>query len=237
MRSYTRKQLKQDEFAEAAKGTATWVVAHQRKLTIALVVVAIVGGGLLGGWFYLQYQDGKASTLLGEALRIYHAPLDSANIPAGLGITTYPTAAKRAETALPKFREIVEKYPLTRTADVARYYVGLASADAGDNDAAQKALQEVSASRDKDLAALAKFALASLYRESGRKDQAAGLYKQLVENPSRTVPKQTAQLELASLYEKDQPQEAVRIYEQIRVEDANSVAAQIASARLAEVRR
>jgi len=56
----------------------------------------------------------------------------------------------------------------------------------------------------------------------------------LIAKPTRSVGKATAQLELADLYEeKQQPQEAKRIYEQVQKENPNSEVASLASSKLA----
>ena len=103
---------------------------------------------------------------------------------------------------------------------------------AGDLAGAERQLKEVSGSRDQDLASLAKFALASLYRNSQRPEPAIQIYKELSEHPTRSVSKNAVQLELASLYEAGQPQEAKRIYEQVQKENPRGAAGEIASGRL-----
>ena len=90
----------------------------------------------------------------------------------------------------------------------------------------------LSGSRRDDLAPLAKFALASTYRGEGKESNAIQLYKELIDHPRATVPKSTAQIELAAMYETTQPAEAARIYEQIRKDEPTSAAAQVASTRL-----
>jgi len=84
-----------------------------------------------------------------------------------------------------------------------------------------------------DLAALAKFALASVYRKTNRDKDAIELYKQLMDKPTTSVGKATAQMELADLYQqKQQPQEAKRIYEQVQKENPNTEIAQLAQQKL-----
>ena len=87
-----------------------------------------------------------------------------------------------------------------------------------------------------DLASLAKLALAALYRNQGKDAQAAPIYKDLIEHPTNTVSKSQAQLALASVYESKQPQDARTLYQQVQKENPDSPAAQIASARLAELK-
>jgi len=126
----------------------------------------------------------------------------------------------------------VDKYPHTRTADMARYFVGLTSSQLGDYAAAERNLQEVTKSSNKDLAALAKFALASVCRAENKDAQAIDLYKQLIDKPTTTVNKITVQLELAQFYEgRQKPDEAKRIYDQVQKENPATEAASLAQQR------
>jgi len=90
--------------------------------------------------------------------------------------------------------------------------------------------------RNQDLAALGKFALASVYRAENKEAEAIKLYQELAAHPASTVPRSTAQLELAALYQQKQPEEAAKLYQQIQKDDANSPAAQTAASRLASLK-
>jgi lipopolysaccharide biosynthesis regulator YciM len=115
--------------------------------------------------------------------------------------------------------------------------LGLTSSQLGDNAAAERELKQVASSRNPDLAALAKFALASVYRNSNRNKEAIDIYNQLISKPTRTVAKVTAQLEQAATYQSEQlPLEAKRVYEQVQKENPATEAAQMASAKLQEIK-
>ncbi len=240
MRAETRHSLKEDRFSKvtinAAEKTVDWTVEHKGKL----IVAAIIALGLLtagaGGWYYLQQQDEKASVDFGKAVRTLDTPIRPAGAPAQPDFPTFASAQERAREAHQQFQAVVDKYPHTRTSEFARYFLGLTAAGLGDNAAAERELKRVAASRRGDLAALAKFAVASVYRKTGRDKDAIDIYKTLAEKPTATVSKATAQLELADLYrEKQQPQEAKRILEQIQKENPNSEVASLASSKLAEL--
>src|SRR5205823_12400787 len=135
------------------------------------------------------------------------------------------------------FPAIVQKYPHARSGDVARYFLGLTSAQLEDNATAERELRRVALTLNADLSALAKFALASVYRNLNRNKEAIDLYKQLIEKPTRAVGKVTAQLELAGTYQADnQVTEAKRLYEQVQKENPSSEASQLASAKLQELK-
>ena len=237
MPGYTRHQLKEDKLAEAAKGTVHWAVEHRGKLITASTVVGILLVVGLGGWAFLRHRDGQASVALGAAIRTYNTPLRSPASPAQPGVPSFTSAKERAQAAQKEFLETAGKYSYTRSAEVARYMAGLAAVDLGDTATAERELKALAGSHNRDLAPLAKMALASLYRSQKQEAEAIKLYKELIDQPTLTVPKSMAQLELASMYEIAQPAEAMRIYQQIKVENPTSPAAQLAQGRIAAVQK
>ena len=241
MRAETRHQLKQDRFSrvtiDAAERTAHWSVEHKNKLIAAIAIVLVVAVAAAGSWYYLNQQDQKASLDMSQAVRTLDTPVRPPNMPAQPDAPSFASSSERATAAHKQFQAIVDKYPHTRSAKFARYFLGLTSADLGDNASAERELQKVISSADNDLRALAKMALASVYRNTGRSKQAEELYKQLAAKPTSTVGKVTAQIELAATYKADnQPLEAKRIYETIQKENPTSEAAQLASGKLQELK-
>jgi tetratricopeptide (TPR) repeat protein len=241
VRAETRHQLKQDRFSkvtfEAAGNAAHWSVEHQSKLIAAVIAVIVIGAIAFGGWYYINSQDEKASAEFSTAVRTWETPLRPAGVPPQPGSDSFASAEERATAARKQFQAIVDKYPRTHTADMARYFVGLASAQLGDNAAAERSLQEAAHSSNADLAALGKFALASVYRAENKDAQAVDLYKQLIDKPTLVVSKPTAQLELASFYESRQkPDEAKKIYDQVQKENPATEAASLAQRRVAALK-
>ena len=235
MARYTRHQLKEDKLAEAAKGTVTWAGHHQKLVTLgSSVLLAVVALGI-GGWAFLQWREQKASFDLGSALRTYQRSLRPAGTPPNPDFPSFASAGERAKAARAEFQAVADHYSYTRSGRMARYYVGLTAMESGDTATAERELKEVADSGNKDLAPLGKFALASLYRSQKHDAEAIQLYRQLIDQPSNSVPKTMAQLELASLYEEKQPAEASRLYQQIRVEDPAGAAGEIAATRLEQL--
>lgn len=236
MRRYTRHELKEDRFQEATAETLDWVVEHRNALIIGAVAVLAVIGIAVGAWFYLQNQDTKASLDLSHAIRTYNAPLRPQGTPADPQQRSFTSAAERAKTAQDEFKAIGQKYAHTRSADFAQYYVGLSAIDLGDNATAERELKDVADAHDKELSALARMALAALYRNTNRSDEAVKIYKDLEAHPTTTVPKVRAEFELASLYAEKQPAEARKIYDQIVKDSPGSPAAQLAQQRMAALK-
>ena len=241
MRAETRHQLKQDAFSRvtigAAEKTAHWSVEHRNTLAIAGIAVVVIAAAVVGGWYYLSAQDEKASFDLSVAVRTLDTPLRPAGTPAQPDSPSFASAKERAEAGKKQFQAIVDKYPHTRTADMARYFLGVTSENAGDNAAAENYFKAVASNANKELASVAKLALATLYGNTNRTKDAVALYQQLINQPTASVSKVTAELQLAELYQStNQPLDAKRLYEQIKKDNPGADAVQIATQKLAELK-
>jgi len=236
VQGYTRRQLKQDKFVETTQEAVHWASGHQRPVIwgIGLVIVAAVAYFGITAW--LDRQNEQANAGLTQAMRTLTLPLRPADAPASQTTTGYASATERAKAAEKQFQDLAQKYSYTKTGKIAHYMQGVAAVQAGDNAGAEQQLKSVADSDDKDVSSLAKLALASLYRSTNRPADAAKIYKDLQEHPSATVSKAQAQLEMAEMYEKSDPTQAMNIYQQIQKEDPASPAATIANARLATVK-
>ncbi|MGA8151273.1 MAG: tetratricopeptide repeat protein [Terriglobales bacterium] len=237
MRAETRHQLKQDRFSQvtidAAERTVHWSAEHQGRVIVIAAIVLALAGIVGGGWYYLSQQDQKASVDFSRAIRTLDTPVRPPNMPPQPESPSFASSRERAAAAHKQFQEIADKYPHTHAADFSHYFLGLTSGDLGDNAAAERELQKVASYHNADLSALAKFALASVYRNTKRDKQAIDTYQQLIAKPTVTVSKVTAQMELAATYRAaNQPLEAKRIYEQIQKENPASEVGQMASTKL-----
>ncbi|MGA9039262.1 MAG: tetratricopeptide repeat protein [Terriglobales bacterium] len=246
MRAETRHQLKQDRFSQvtidAAEATAHWSVEHKNKVIAGAVILVVVAAAAFGSWYFMNQQDLKASVELGDATRTLDTPVRPAGMPPQPEYPSFASAAERATAAHKQLQTVVDNYPHTKSADFARYFLGLTAEDLGDHAAAESQLKAVASVHDDDLAALANFALASVYRDTNRPKDAIAIYKQLIDKPTASVSKATAQLELAETYKANgQPVDAKQIYEQVQKENpsspvAPSAANQIAAQRLLELK-
>jgi len=222
----------------AAEQTVHWTVEHQGKLIVAGVVLAVIVAAIIGGWYYNERQDERASVEFGKALQSFDMPVRPAGMPPQADTPSFSSAKERATEAHKQFQDLTNKYPHTHVADFSRYFLGVTSAQLGDNAAAERELKTVADYHNRDLSALAKLALAGLYRDTNRTSDAVNLYKQLIEKPSQTVSKAAAEFQLAETYQgAGMTADAKRQYEQIQKEaPAQSEANQLASAKLQELK-
>jgi len=241
VRSETRHQLKQDAFSratiEAAGKTVHWSVEHRNVLVRVAIALAVFMALGLGAWYHLSTQDEKASLVLTQAVRTLDTPLRAPGTPAQPDVPSFETSKERAEAARKQFQSIVDDYPHTRTADMARYFLGVTAAGIGDNATAERWFKEASSQGGAEVASLAQFALASIYAETSRTKDAVNIYQQLIAKPTNSVGKVTAQLQLAEVYQSNsQPLDAKRLYEEIKKANATNEAGSLAAQKLTELK-
>lgn len=233
MQGYTRRQLKEDRFVETAQGAAEWTAAHRKPVIVSAVALIVVVAGTLSFIAWRTRQNDAANLALGSALRVFNATLR----PAGAPVTPenkddFSSAAERGKAAEKQLKSVADQYSHTNAGHIARYLAGVAAMQAGDNAGAEQQLKAAADSGDKNIAALAKMALANYYRGNNKLADATRIYKDLADHPTDTVSKAAAELAMADMYESTDPKEAISIYQQIQKEDPNSPAAQTAAAKL-----
>jgi len=223
----TRHELKEDKFKTTFEAYEQFVKEHYREiLTVvgfALGIIALVVGLKL----LLDRQEAAANAQLGEALDTFHAYV-GAPAPGAVGpqAESFPTAQEKYAKALAQFSVMVNVkgyprlLPEPKAVRIARYHVGLCEAALGDDVEAIKSLTEVARDRDPDIASLAKYSLADELAKTGKLADAVKLYQGLMDHPTSTVPKATAQLALADAYRATQPAQARQIYERMAKEFA-----------------
>ena len=228
----SRKELKRDEVAETLVHGAEAVVSHQRAIWIGAAVVAAVLLVVFGWKFYVERQTLKASAALEEAMKVFNARIRVPGEPEEPGEVTYVAEKNKYDDAARKFADVAQKYPRTLPGGVARYYAGLSYEQLGQNDAAEKWLREASSRSSEEVAALAKFQLAGLLAKQNKNDEATKLYQELMQKPGLFVPKPVVMLALAEHYRKTNPQEAIKLYTQVKAEFPNSAASEEADKQL-----
>jgi tetratricopeptide (TPR) repeat protein len=192
----------------------------------AAVLFAVIGLLVLG-----SVRESAAEVALGQALDTYSGPLASPGAPAQAG--TYATAAERSKAANQQFKAVVDKYGWLPEGGKARYFTGVTDQELGQTAAAETELKSAAGSWNRNLANLAKIALASIYHQTGRDQQAIDLYNEIVAKPSDTVTAGTAQLDLADLYVATGKQDLARaIWAKLKDSDKDGAAGSIAAQKL-----
>jgi tetratricopeptide (TPR) repeat protein len=227
----TRHALKQDKLRQAAASSASWLGVHRTAVirwSVVLGTVFILG---VGGLITYSIRSTAADTVLGAALDVYNAPLAQPGAPAESG--TYTNSKDRAKAANEKFLAVEKQFSWMPQGTKAHYFAGITDEDLGQNAAAETELKAAAGSMNRNIANLAKLALAGLYRQTGRDAQAVDLYNAIAAKPSETVPATVAQLDLADLYASSGKQAQARmLWAKVRDADKDGAAGSIAAQKL-----
>ena len=192
-------------------------------LVILIAIVAVVA----------NLRSAKATAALGEAMRDFETPIANPQQPVAPGTKTYASVEERARVTNAEFASIANRFGMTSAGRNALYLQGVTAMQMGQNGQAETLLKKSADSWNKDVAGLAKLALAGLYHNSGRDGDAIGVYNGLIDKPTTTVPKGLAQIQLAELYESTgKSDQAKKIYAQIKDKEPKSAAAEIATEKL-----
>jgi predicted negative regulator of RcsB-dependent stress response len=227
----TRRALKGDKFAQAAVSSASWVGEHKTSvvrwaITAGAALVLVVGGGI-----YWSMRSSAAEAALGAALDVYTTPLAIPGAPPEPGV--YSTTADRAKEANRQFVAVAHNFGWLPEGSKAHYFAGVTYAEMGQTGSAEAELTAASHAWNRNLSNLAKVALAGLYRQTARDNEAIVLYNQIAAKPSATVSTAVAQLDLADLYVSEGKQDQARaLWAKIKDADKEGAAGQIATEKL-----
>jgi tetratricopeptide (TPR) repeat protein len=170
----------------------------------ALVVLAI----LVGIYFtWISRTNAAAQAALAKAIETSEAAISNNPIPAGSTTKQFKTARERSQTAIPEFEAVANTYG-GAVGEKAKYFIAVNQLILERAVGIQQL--EGLTGRNDEVGKLSKFALAQTRVEDGKLDEAATLYKELAGMSDPVVPKDTINLELAKIYEKQgKKQEAV----------------------------
>ncbi len=213
-----RRDLKKDEIREKLVLGVETVAEHQQAMWLVIAAVVVVALAVFGWNSYSRRQTAKASLALDDALKVFQARIRTAGEPLDPTELTYLDEKNKFSDADKKFLAVSAQYGRTKPGQMAEYYAALSEVQLKNYADAEKNLNQVISGGDENLVALAKFQLAGVYQQENKGSQAVDLYKQLSDKPSVFVPKAMAMLALADYYRKNDPAQATKLYNQVKVE-------------------
>jgi tetratricopeptide (TPR) repeat protein len=232
----TRHAMKRDALVDTAQSALGWLEENKSQaILFAVVLVAVIAIGV-GSILFYQHRQDEASVAFGSAMDIYSAPVAQPGQPAQPGVRTFPTSAARAEAANSGFVKVADSFGSTDAGKNALYFSGLTYMEMGNTAEAESTLKKAAQRGDRNLAALADLALVGVYQQSGRTNDAIETLKKLADHPTTTVPVGEAKLQLASIYETTNPEQAKQIYAQLKDKDSKTAAGQIAAQQLKQMK-
>jgi tetratricopeptide (TPR) repeat protein len=179
----------------------------------------VVLGSVAAVKVYQERQSAAANAQLGAALKSFRAYVGGASPDAlGGGSQSFATPQEKYKKALAEFSDVATKYPHQKAGEIALYHAGVCQSELGDHAGAMKTLQRAAEASDRDVAALAKLALAGEMVNENKLPDAIKMYQQLADHPTTTVPRATALLAMADAERATRPAQAREIYERLQKE-------------------
>jgi predicted negative regulator of RcsB-dependent stress response len=212
-----KKVVKNDEFKQQVWHGIDFLQEHPDEIKkyggIALAVLLVAGGT----YFFIHHQAEAREEALSAALKIDEGTVGPNVQAANLH---YDTQQLKDEASKKAFTEVATKYHGTQEGAIAEMNLGQAAVDHGDMATGEKYLKDVVDSGPTAYASQAALALAQLYDIEGKTADAEKLLNNLIKNPTVTVSKEEAQLALAKVKVKTDPDGARKILESLRTERA-----------------
>ncbi len=247
MKTSERHRLKENDLALAMGQAQGWLGENRSMLTVLLAGIIIVGGGVAGYSAWRSSVDGKARTLLAEAMVIEEARVMPAGPPAGTTSDpaapggqlpgTYPTEKAKLEAALPKFVAAADAYPTHDAGITARYHAASTLVTLGRFDEASKQYDQVMASGSSMIARMARLGKAEAQIRAGQFDPALVTLKALADQKDSGLPPDAVLMELARGYRlAGKVEDAKKTLNQIVEQHADSPFATEAKAELERIK-
>jgi TolA-binding protein len=208
MKRTERHHLKENELAHTLARVNDALSTSGREIGYAIVSLLVVAA-VVGSYFIWRGRtEAAAGALLAEALTIAEAPVAPPAPPPQPGATppaappnSYPTEQAKLEAALPKFLDVVGRYPSTDAGLTARYQAACTLAELGRAAEAQVKYQEVI---DQDSTGIygqmARLGLANLEVAGGQFDRAITIYKELTADRETRLPLDGILMQLGHAY-------------------------------------
>ncbi len=216
MKRQTRKDLKTDKFALEVRQGFDFLNLHRAETirygAIALAVLLIAGGIYL----YMHYESGVREQALADAMRVDNATVG--NAPVQAGVLHYATQAEKDSARSKALTELATKHSGSQEGAIAEFYLASDAAEKGSLADAEKRFRALVDSAPKPFASLARLSLAKVYDAEGKYDDAVKTLREAVANPSVSVSKEEAQIQLAMEIGKKNPDEARKMLEPLRTE-------------------
>ena len=192
MDTRTRHALKKDKFAQAAKSSASWISVHRTTFVRWAIGAGVVLVLAIGGLIYWNMRSSAANAALGAAVDVYTSPLAIPGAPPRTRRVYHCRGARERSQS-----RVCGHRPRLQLA--ARRLQGpllcrITYEELGQNGNAESQLKAAAGSWNRNIANLAKLALAGLYQQTEPSTRRSICIKSLLAKPSVTVSAGVAQL-------------------------------------------
>jgi TolA-binding protein len=202
MKRTERHHLKDNELANLAAGARQAVEARKKQALAMTVAIVVVAATAIGYFTWRSRVQGRAHTLLAEALVVQDArvgpPPATGQPSSGL---SFATQREKNQAALTKFKVVADAYPSTDAGVFARYREATTFMALGNPANAATAYQEaIDRGGDSIYAQMARLGLAEARAQTGQFDQAISAFKDLVDRKDGRVPVDGVLIRLGRTY-------------------------------------
>jgi predicted negative regulator of RcsB-dependent stress response len=212
----TRKNLKTDKFAQEVGTVWGWASGHTGDVKRYGMIAAGVLVVAIGIYLYVRHQAEARTEALAKAIQIDSGKIAPA--PQQYGVLIFQSAAEKEAARQKAFNEVATKYRGTQEGAQAAFYLASDAVDKGDLPLAEKRYRDIMDSAPKAYASMARISLAQTLSAQGKYPDAEKLLKEAADNPTITVSKEEAMIQLALVKGKSDPCEARKILDPMRMD-------------------
>ena len=205
MAKYKKKrarELKHDRFRDTtmllADRLADRVAGRGRQILYGLGVVVLIVATILVFRSWSRKHTEEAEQALGRGITIARAEISTTPQPNSKE-PVFSTEQERAQRAIEEFRKVMAKYGEPYRSE-ARYFIAT-NLLVTDREKGLSELQSLTQGNG-EIPVLSKFALAQAKDADGKLDEAVALYAEIAQMNSSIITTETANLRLASVYDK-----------------------------------
>jgi tetratricopeptide (TPR) repeat protein len=223
MKSIERHKLKENDFARTVAHARGVLESRKRGIGQTIVAVVVVIAALAGVLWWRHARSSAATELLASALAVYDAPVVPIAPPAPGSAPpipqpgTYQTEREKLEAALPRFKEVADKYQSGETGIIARYHLGSILAGLGQYSQAEQQYQQVVDKGGSSIyARTGRLGLADVQVAQGKYDNAITIYTELSRDNSAAIPVDSVLMQLGRAYARaGRKEEAARTFDRV----------------------
>ncbi len=195
----------QQNFGKKLEDVGKSLSAHKRNLLYGLGVLGVLAV-ILGVYFvWSSRTNAAAQAALAKAIETGDAPISSVAAPSGSTTKQFNTAKERSQAAIPEFQAVAEQYG-GPVGEKAKYFIAVHQLFL-DRPVGIEQLEGLARSGN-EVGKLAKYSLAQTRIEDGRLDEAAALLQELAAMSDPVISKDSINLDLARIYEKQGKKQA-----------------------------
>lgn len=176
---------------------------HTKKITLVAAAVIILIIGFYLGRNFLRDRQTEAQEILATGMNYYHARVDpeaSEEPDAYSPNAVFKSEDSKYQAVIKVLEPAVSGFGYSKVAPIARYYLGLAKLKLGRTEDGLGELERVSAdSSDRTMSSLAKNALAHIYVEEGKIEEAKHIIEAALADDAYELPKEELRIQLGKI--------------------------------------